>query len=170
MQTHELKNVLYVGSYIEDYCRNYTFFLTLKQNNINAFKINLRKSVSKKNKIIKLLKELRKLKKQKLDLLIFYSLETFSLPFIIARFYAFIKRIPFIHDIFISKLQTYYYDRNLSIIKKRIKLKLYYWIYYYLLDFFESHLSNYIFLDTLSHIKYFHEKFRVPLKKFYKSS
>jgi len=167
MYNNKLKKVLYIGKYNEDYCRNYTFIKALRQNRVSVFEINLG-NLSKKNKIKLLLRKLRNLKTQKIDLIIFYSQETFAIPFLIARLFAFIKKIPFINDIFISKLQTYYSDRNLSIIKKRIKIKLYYWFYYYLLDFFESHLSNYIILDTLSHIKFFHEKFRIPLRKFRK--
>jgi len=72
----------------------------------------------------------------------------------------------FIYDIFISKHLTYYYDGKLSIVKKKIKLKPYYWIYYFLLDFFESHFSSYIILDTFSNIKYFQIKYNIPLRKF----
>jgi len=167
MYTNKIKNVLYVGRYNNDYCRNYTFINSLKKNDINVFEINFNK-LSKKDKILYLLKKLRKFNNQQIDLMLYYSLETFSVPFFIVRIYAFIKRIPFVHDIFISKLQTYYFDRDLNIIKKRIKVRFYYWFYYYLLDFFESHFSNYVFLDTLSHIKFFHDKFRIPLNKFYK--
>ncbi|KKM69999.1 hypothetical protein LCGC14_1445110, partial [marine sediment metagenome] len=74
------------------------------------------------------------------------------------------KSIPLIHDIFISKLQTFYYDRNLY---ERNKLpKFLYKIFYYLQDLFECFISDLILLDTYTHIKFFHEKFHIPLNKF----
>jgi glycosyltransferase involved in cell wall biosynthesis len=36
----------------------------------------------------------------------------------------------------------------------------------YLQDFVECHFADYLILDTYSHIKFFHEKFNVPIKKF----
>ena len=165
MFSNIVKNVLYIGEYYENYSRNYIFIEGLKQNQINVHEINLNK-MSKSKRIKVLLSNFKKLKSIDFDVLIFFSIKTSPINFILARIFAYIRRIPFIYDIFISKHLTYYYDRKLSIIKKKIKFKPYYWIYYYLLDFFECHFSSYIMLDTYSHIQFFHRKYNIPLKKF----
>lgn len=166
MNTNSIKNVLYVGLYSKDYSRNYTFINGLKKQNINVYEINLA-NLSKYEGIKKLLRNFKKYKNIKFDLLIFYDIRIAPISFILTRAYAFIKRIPFVYDFFISKCLTYFADRNLNIVKKKkIQIKLYYWIYYYLLDFFECHLSNYVILDTLNHIKYFHKVYNVPIRKF----
>jgi glycosyltransferase involved in cell wall biosynthesis len=160
-----VKRVLYIGEYYEDYTRNYIFINGLKQNQVEVHEINLNR-MKKIKRIKTLLSNFKKLKNANFDVLIFFSIMTSPISYFMAKAYAYIKKIPFIYDIFISKHLTYYYDRKLSNVKKTIKLKSYYWIYYYLLDFFECHFSNYILLDTNSHIKYFHEKYNVPLRKF----
>ena len=165
MSANTVKNVLYIGEYYEDYTRNYIFINGLKQNQVSVHEINLIK-MSKSKRIKVLLSNFKKLKNIDFDVLIFFSIKTSPINFLLARAFAYIKRIPFIHDIFISKHLTYYYDRKLSTVKKKIKIKLYYWIYYYVLDFFECHFSNYILLDTFSHINYFHKKYNIPLRKF----
>ena len=166
MINNKIKNVLYVGLYTKDYSRNYTFINGLKKQNVKVYEINLA-NLSKYEGIRKLLRYFKKFKDIKFDLLIFYDIRIAPISFILTRVYASIKKIPFVYDFFISKRLTYYSDRNLNIIKKKkIQLELYYWIYYYLLDFFECHLSNYVILDTLAHIKYFHEVYNVPLRKF----
>ncbi len=167
MPSNEIKNVLYIGDYDENYSRNYIFINGLRNQGINVYQINLT-NFNKKQRIKVLLKSFKKFKKRRIDIVIFYSIRTSIINFILSRIFAYIKRIPFVHDIFISKLLTYFYDRKLANVKKRFKPKIYYWFYYYLLDFLECHLSNYILLDTASHIKYFHEKYKVPLKKFRK--
>ncbi|MHA1724316.1 MAG: glycosyltransferase [Promethearchaeota archaeon] len=165
MSIKTVKNVLYIGEYYEDYTRNYIFINGLKQNQVNVYEINLNK-MNKTKRIEVLLSNFKKLQNIDFDVLIFFSIKTSPINFILARAFAYFKRIPFIHDVFISKHLTYYYDRNLSIVKKKIKLKPYYWIYYYLLDFFECHFSSYVLLDTFSHINYFHKKYNIPTKKF----
>jgi len=160
-----IKNVLYIGEYYEDYPRNYIFINGLKRHQVSVYEINLNK-MSKSIRIKVLLSNFKKLKNIDFDVLIFFSIKTSPINFLLARTFAYIKRIPFIYDIFISKHLTYYYDRKLSIVKKKIQLKPYYWIYYFLLDFFECHLSTYVLLDTFSHIKYFHKKYNIPMKKF----
>jgi len=165
MGINKVKNVLYIGEYYEDYTRNYIFINGLKQHQVNVHEINLNK-MSKSKGIKSLISNFKKLKNIDFDVLIFFSIKTSPINFLLARAFAYIKRIPFIHDIFISKHLTYYYDRKLSTVKKKIKIKLYYWIYYYVLDFFECHFSNYILLDTFSHINYFHKKYNIPLRKF----
>jgi len=165
MFINNVKNVLYIGEYYEDYTRNYIFINGLKQNQVNVHEINLNK-MSKRKRIKVLLSNFKKLKNIDFDVLIFYSIKTSPINFLLARMFAYIRRIPFIYDIFISKHLTYYYDRKLSIVKKKIKLKPYYWLYYFFLDFFECHFSSYILLDTFSHIKYFHKKYNIPLRKF----
>ena len=44
--------------------------------------------------------------------------------------------------------------------------KFLYKIFYYLQDLFECFISDLILLDTYTHIKFFHEKFNIPLNKF----
>lgn len=165
MSVYTVKNVLYIGEYHEEYPRNYIFINGLKQHQINVHEINLNK-MSKKKGLKVLLSSLKKIKNMDFDVLIFFSIKTSPINFLIARAFAYKRRIPFIYDIFISKHLTYYYDRKLSIIKKKIIIKPYYWIYYYLLDFFECHFSSYVILDTFAHINHFHKKYNVPLRKF----
>ncbi len=165
MFSNSVKNVLYIGEYHKNYSRNYIFIEGLKQNRVNVHEINLNK-MSKRKRIKVLLSNFKKLKNIEFDVLIFFSIKTSPINFILSRIFAYIRRIPFIYDIFISKHLTYYYDRKLSHVKKKIKLKPYYWFYYYLLDFFECHFSSYILLDTYSHIQFFHQKYNIPLKKF----
>jgi len=167
MVSNKLKNVLYVGDYNRNYARNYIFINGLKAQKVNVYEVNLAE-LNKRQRIKKLLSNFGKLRKKKIDIIIFYSLRTSPIDFIFTKIFAYFKRIPLIYDIFVSKLLTYFYDRKLSIIHRKIKLKTYYWLYYYFLDFMESHLSNYIILDTASHIKYFREKYKVPIKKFRK--
>ena len=83
---------------------------------------------------------------------------------IFSKYLSKIKKVPLIHDIFISKLQTFYYDRGLF---ERHKMpKIFYWFFYYLQDFFECFLADYILLDTYNHIKFFHERFNISIRKF----
>ena len=138
----------------------------MKNYNINVYEINFR-THSKIKKIIIFLKYFIKLRKEKFDLVFFYSIKVTPLDFLLARIFAYLKRIPLINDIFISKLLTYYYD-NEFYKKKKVKIRFLYWIYYYVIDFLECYLSNYLILDTASHIKYFYETFKIPMKKFRK--
>jgi len=167
MPSNKIKNVLYVGDYGDNYPRNYIFITGLKKQKINVYEVNLAE-FNKRQRIKVLLRSFKRFKKKRIDIILFYSIRTSPINFTLSRIFAYIKRIPFVHDIFISKHLTYFYDRKLNIVKRKLKIKLYYWLYYYLLDFFECHLSDYVILDTASHIKYFHEKYNVPIRKFRK--
>lgn len=77
-----------------------------------------------------------------------------------------IKKIPLIKDIYISKLQTYYYDGGLY---EKSKLpKFLYPPFLYIQDLIECFMSDLIILDTLSLIKFFHDKYNIPIRKFRK--
>ncbi|MFX0186839.1 MAG: glycosyltransferase [Candidatus Hodarchaeota archaeon] len=166
MKVKKIKNVLYIGKYSRNYARNYIFINGLRKQNINVYEFNANDyKYGKINELKYFIKNFKKLKNLDIDIILFYS-EKAPIPFIFAKIIALVKNVPLIHDIYISKLLTFYYDRKL---KKTDKIKIipkqFYWLYYYLLDFLECCLSNYIILDTYSHIKYFHEKFKVSLKK-----
>ena len=162
----KIKTVLYVGDYHDWYPRNYIFIQGLRVCNINVYEINF-KTYNKIKKIKIFLKHLIKLRNERFDLVFFYSIFVSPLDFLLARILAYSKRIPLVNDIFISKLLTYYYD-NEFYKKRKVKIKFLHWFYYYIIDFLECHLANYVILDTASHIKFFYEKFGVPLKKFRK--
>jgi len=162
----KIKNVLYIGDFHNWYPRNYIFIQGLRAYNINVYEINFR-TYNKIKKIKIFLKHLIKLRNERFDLVLFYSIFVSPLDFLLARILAYSKRIPLVNDIFISKLLTYYYD-NEFYKKRKVKIKFLHWIYYYIIDFLECHLANYVILDTTSHIKFFYEKFKVPLKKFRK--
>ena len=152
-----------MGAYLDNYNRNIIFLKGLRRNGIKIDEYNVNSHNIIKN--IKLfLKNFKKLKTQNYDLILFHS-EAF-IQFMLAKFLAFVKRIPLVHDIFISKLQTIYDDRKQF--KKRKIPKILFRIILYTLDLMECTFADYIILDTYSHIKFFYEKFNVPLKKFSK--
>ncbi|MFX1356564.1 MAG: glycosyltransferase [Promethearchaeota archaeon] len=84
-----------------------------------------------------------------------------------SKLLAFLKGVPLIHDVHISKLLTYYNVYGLKN-RKRFIPKILYYLYFYVLEFLLCHLSDFVVLDTASHIKYFRETFKIPLKKFRK--
>jgi len=163
MTVKKIKKILYMGAYLDNYNRNIIFLKGLRRNGIKIDEYNVNSHNIIKN--IKLfLKNFKKLKTQNYDLILFHS-EAF-IQFMLAKFLAFVKRIPLVHDIFISKLQTIYDDRKQF--KKRKIPKILFRIILYTLDLMECTFADYIILDTYSHIKFFYEKFNVPLKKFSK--
>jgi len=163
MPVKKVKNILYMGCYNENYNRNLTFIKGLKKNNINVYQYN----VDSHNIIVNLkffFKNFKKLHSQNFDLILFHSEAFFQI--FLARILAKIKKIPLIHDIFISKLQTIYDDRRQF--KKRKIPKFILRIILYSMDLIECTIADFIILDTISHIKFFIEKFKVPIKKFRK--
>lgn len=163
---HNIKNVLYIGNYLENYSRNYIFINNLRNNGINVYEINLQNKG--KLEIIKFfIRNFKKLRKKDYDLIIFFSFR-FSISFLFAKILSMMRKVPLVNDIFISKLLSFYYDYNLANVRIRNLPKILYWLQYYFFDWIECWLSNYIILDTFSHINYFHKKFNIPIKKFRK--
>ncbi|MFX0001827.1 MAG: glycosyltransferase, partial [Candidatus Hermodarchaeota archaeon] len=160
--TKRLKSVLYMGSYEESYARNKIFIKGLQSNNIKVFQYNIKSTNLLKNLRL-FLRNFKNLYYKNFDLIILFSQSPIQL--LIAKFLAYLKRVPLIYDKFISKLQTVYHDRNLY---KRTKLipRIGWYLILYSLDFIDCKLADFIILDTYSHIKYFHEKFNIPLRKF----
>ena len=161
MTSNKVKNVLFIGNYDKSYNRNAIFIKGMKRNNIFVYEFNIRTYNILKNILI-ILRNLRKIKDIDFDLILLHSPTIMQLFF--AKYLSLTKRTPLIHDIFISKLQTFYYDRKVFDNKKI--LKFFYWIFYYVLDLFECVIPDIILLDTYNHIKFFHEKFNTPIKKF----
>ncbi len=156
----KVEKILYMGCYGHQSNRNATFIKGLKRNNINIYEYNVNSHNVLKN-IVLFLRNFKRLRNQKVDLILFHS-EAF-IQFYIAKILASIKNVPLVHDIFISKLQTIYDDRKQF--KKRIP-KFLLRIILFTIDLIECSFSDYIILDTYSHIKYFHEKFNTSLNKF----
>ena len=156
-----VKKILYMGYYLEDNSRSSLFIKGLHKQNVIVYEHNVQSKNIIKN-IRLFLKNFKELKSQNFDLIIFFS--EVPIQFILAKILAYIKRIPLIHDIYISKLQTIYDDYKLE---NQIKLPKIIWrIILYTLDLIECTFADNIILDTYSHIKFFHEKFKVPIKKF----
>jgi len=157
----KLRSILFVGNYDEEYSRNAIFIKSLRKNNITVLEFNIKSYNVIKNALI-CIKNFKRLNSQNFDLILLHAPN--NIQFLFIKLLSKIKGKPFIHDIYVSKLQTFYYDRNLF--GKTKMPKIFYRVFYYLQDFFESSLSNYIILDTYSHIKFFHHKFNIPIKKF----
>ncbi|MFX0132326.1 MAG: glycosyltransferase [Candidatus Hodarchaeota archaeon] len=162
MPVNKVKNILYIGEYIEWYPRTYVFINGLRKQNISVLPINFRKK--KRRKIIKFfIMNFKKLINQNFDLIIYFSFIN-SIVFLFARILAWIKRIPLVNDYFVSKHLTTIYDRDLIGRRKRY-MRPFNSLYYYISDFIECHLSDIVILDTLAHLKYFYETFKIPVKK-----
>ena len=161
MPNLKLRSVLFVGNYNEEYSRNAIFIKGLRRNNITVLEFNIKSYNFIKNALI-CIKNFKRLNSQNFDLILLHAPN--NIQFLFAKLLSKVKGIPLIHDIYISKLQTFYYDRNLY--GKTKMPKFFYRVFYYLQDLYESALSNYIILDTYSHIKFFHHKFKIPIKKF----
>lgn len=161
MKSNSVKRILFIGNYHENYNRNAIFIKGLKKHKIIVYECNVKSyNIIKNLKFI--IKSYKKIISLNFDLILMHS--PTILQIIFAKFLSIIKNVPLIHDIFISKLQTFYYDRGLY---ERNKMpKLFYKIFYYLLDLFECTISDYLLLDTYTHVKFFHEKFNISLKKF----
>ncbi|KKM95903.1 hypothetical protein LCGC14_1183510 [marine sediment metagenome] len=93
------KNVLYIGEYHENYTRNYIFINGLKQNQVNVYEINLNK-MSKRRRIKVLLSNFKKLKNIDFDALIFFSIKTSPINYILARIFAYIRRIIYLRHLY----------------------------------------------------------------------
>ena len=163
MTSKKVKKILYMGCYGNAIHRNIIFINGLKKNEIDVIEYNVKSHNIFKN-LIAFFKNFKRLKKQNFELILFHS-EAF-IQFYLAKILALIKRIPLIHDIFISKLQTIYDDRKQF--EKRKIPKILLRIILFTTDLIECSFSDYLILDTYSHIKFFHEKFKTPLKKFRK--
>lgn len=163
MRSKTIKNILYTGCYDNTIHRNIMTLKGLRANKINVYEYNVKSHSILKN-IKSFLKNLKKLKNQNYDLILFHS-EAF-IQFPLVKLVSIIKRVPLVHDIFISKLQTIYYDRKQF--EKRKIPKILLRIILFTIDLIECSFSDYLILDTYSHIKFFHEKFKTPIKKFRK--
>ncbi|KKK87470.1 hypothetical protein LCGC14_2752930, partial [marine sediment metagenome] len=84
MVSNKLKNVLYVGDYNRNYARNYIFINGLKAQKVNVYEVNLAE-LNKRQRIKKLLSNFGKLRKKKIDIIIFYSLRTSPIDFIFTK-------------------------------------------------------------------------------------
>ncbi len=158
-----IKRILYFGNYNPEYSRNAIFIKGLKKNNVKVIEFNVKTFDIIKN-LRFMVKNFKKLLSTDVDLILTYGLP--PIQFLFAKFIAVIKNIPLINDIFISKLQTYYYDRGLY---EKSKLpKFLYPPFLYIQDLLECSMSDLIILDTLSHIKFFHDKYNIPIRKFRK--
>lgn len=158
---NKIKSIIYIGNYVKDYPRSYIFLKGLRENNINVEEFNF-KTFNFLRNLVLFFKNFKKLKKGNYDLILVASSNFIQCFF--AKILSKIKKIPFIYDIYISKLQTFYYDRDLYN-KNKLPKKIYP-IFLYLQDFFECFLADFIILDTYAHIKFFHEKFNIPVIKF----
>ena len=163
MTDKKLNKILYMGCYGENLHRNVVVLNGLKKNNINFYEYHVNSHSIIKN-IYLFLKNFKNLKKQNFDLVLLHS-EAF-IQFFLAKLISYIKKIPLVHDIFISKLQTIYDDREQFEERKIPKILLR--IILFTIDLIECTFSDYILIDTYSHIKFFYEKYKTPLKKFRK--
>ncbi len=164
--THKkLYRILCMGCYDDNLHRTIMLLQGLKRNNFHVYEYNvISHSIIINIKSFFFSKNFKKLKKLDFDLILFHS-DAF-IQLILAKFLARIKKVPLIHDIFISKLQTIYDDRKQF--KKRKIPKILLRIILFTMDLIECTFSDYLILDTYSHIKFFHEKFKTPIKKFRK--
>lgn len=158
-----IKNILYMGCYSGNLHRNIMFLKGLRRNNLNVHEYNVNSHSIVKN--VKLFfRNFKNLLHLNYDLILFHS-EAF-IQFPLVKILAIIKRVPLVHDIFISKLQTIYYDRKQFDKRKIPKFLLK--IILFTMDLVECKFSDYLLLDTYSHIKFFHDKYNIPIKKFRK--
>jgi len=161
MKNQFVKSILFLGIYEEGYSRNSIIINAIKKNKIELYEFNIKSyNIIKHFRIC--LKNFNRLKALDYDLVIMHNPSIIQI--IISKILSNVKRIPLISDIYVSKLQTFYYDRKLY--KKNKMPKIFYPPFLYLQDFIETTLSDYIISDTYAHIKFFHEKFNVPIKKF----
>ena len=156
-----IKKILYMGCYKNSIHRNIIFLKGLRKNNVEVYEYNVVTHNISKNLLL-FLKNFKRLKNQNFDLILFHS-EAF-IQFILVKILSSIKRVLLVHDIHISKLQTIYDDRKQ--LKKRGLPKFLLRIILFAMDLIECSFSDYLILDTNSHIKFFHDKFSVPIKKF----
>ena len=161
MPNKRLQNILFVGSYNEQYPRNAVIIKGLRKLGITVSEFNI-KSKGILNSLSEIRKNFKTLKDGKYDLILLHSPN--MLQMIFSKLLSKIKRIPLVFDIFLSKYLSYYHDRKFY---QEIKVpKLLVRIYFYLLDILECRTGDLLLLDTYSQIKYMHEKFNIKLKKF----
>ncbi|NHJ20050.1 MAG: glycosyltransferase [Candidatus Lokiarchaeota archaeon] len=161
MSRFKLKSVLFIGNYDEEYSRNAIFIKGLRKNKIIVHEFNIKSYNIIKNGLI-CLKNFKRLNSMNYDLILLHAPNNIQVLF--AKLLSKIKQIPLVHDIYISKLQTFYYDRDL--VGKTKMPRIFYKFFYYLQDFFECAISDHIILDTYSHIQYFNHKYNIRLVKF----
>jgi len=164
LKKRKLRSILYMGCYRMDIHRNFMTVLGLKKNNVNVLEYNVQSHKILENIIFFIKDFSNKLKYQNYDIILFHS--EAHIQFYLAKLLSFIKGVPLVHDIFISKLQTIYFDRQ-QFKKRKIPKFLLYLILYFI-DIIECKFADYLTLDAYSHIKYFHETFNIPIKKFRK--
>lgn len=158
----KVKKILYWCCYGDNFNRNKIFINGLTNNDVEVYEYNIN-SHNLLTNIYAFIKNFKKiLLGHKYDAILFHS-EAF-IQFILAKLISHLSNIPLIHDIYISKLQTIYYDRQLYTRKKIPKLLLK--IILYAIDLIECTFADLIILDTNTHIKYFSKKFKIPIEKF----
>jgi len=162
MDPKKVKKVLYWCCYQDNFHRNRIFINGLKNNGVEVFEYN----INSHNLLTNIYRFVKNFKKtlwcNKYDVILFHS--EAHIQFILAKLFSNLSNIPLIHDIYISKLQTIYYDRQLYIKKKTPKLLLK--IILYAIDLIECTFADVIILDTNTHIKFFSKKFKIPIEKF----
>ena len=157
----KIKKILYMGSYLREYARNYNIIEGLKHCGVKVDEYNVSEHGIMIN-LRKFIKKFRKLKNEPYDMILLHS--EAPIQSLLAKMLSIIKGIPLIHDIYISKLQTLYDDRKKY---RSLKIpKLIYWLVLYVIDFLECQSADYLLLDTYTHINYFHTMFNIPIKKF----
>ena len=92
-----------MGAYEEDYARNNIFIKGLQSNHIKVFQYNINTNNLKKN-ILSFLKNFKTLYSKDVDLILLHT--QVPIQFLLAKILAYLKRVPLIHDKFISKLQN----------------------------------------------------------------
>ncbi|MFX1392813.1 MAG: glycosyltransferase [Promethearchaeota archaeon] len=164
MSTKKIKKILYWCCFEDNLNRISIFINGLRNNGVYVYEYN----INTHNPIINLIQFFKNFRKkliyQNFDLILMHS--EAHIQFILAKFLSYLKGIPLIHDIFISKFQTIYYDRQLYKKKKTPKLLLK--IILYAIDLIECKFADYLILDTNTHIKYFSKKFKIHSNKFKK--
>lgn len=161
MKKKILNKILYMGCYREPFHRVTVPLSGLRKNKIKLYEYNVNSHNLLKN-LRSFLKNFKKLKNYNADLILLHS-EAF-IQFILAKLLSFVKGVPLVHDIYISKLQTIYDDRE-QFEKRRIP-KILLRIILFTMDLIECTFSDQLLLDTNAHIKFFHDKYKTPIKKF----
>lgn len=162
-----VKKVLYIGNYPhEDYSRNFIFIEGLRRNGVEVDVINA--NYKRRKLLNQVLLKLHSILKKNYDIIIYHSMLD-SILFVIVKIVAVLGRIPLVNDMFVSTLLTYYYDRDLDLIKrKRFIPKWYYWLKFYLKDYVETHISNFIISDTKIHGYYLKKQFNIRKHKIHR--
>ncbi len=148
-------NICYFGSYEPWYSRNRIMIKGLKRNGIGVFECRARGIFY--IRYWKLLKKFLKLKNKIENIIVgFPGWYDIPLAFVVGK--VFKKKIIF--DIFFSTYETYVIDRK---VVRKNSLKS---LFYFLLDWFNLTMADYILTDTNSHSEYFQKLFRKKSNKF----